>query len=117
MNVKEFLKSDFLSVEEVIQNNIQEGVILDNGVSDKFGDTTYMKMKVQVITGIRLWRLNQKTIRNFMMAWGDESANWAGKRVTMIIQIGKTGKQMIVGYPYMPPPPPMPEVTQGTGVL
>jgi len=80
---------------------VDEGEFLDETVSP-FGRPIF-RITVRMPDGsLKVWTMNRTTRRNLREAWGDDTANWVGKKVRLEVQLRDVMgamRKVIFGYP------------------
>lgn len=96
MDMTQFMKPNYVTIDLVKSSPTKKGVILNSGeVKDVEG-----KKRVIILVSIDEqttdWTLNRPTIKNFSEAWGIESKKWVEKVFSINIET-VNGKEYIIG--------------------
>jgi len=99
------LEPNYLTVEEIEDLDNAIGLIQDETIKEtaSFGDEDKevyrCTLRIQGKEGKGIWTPNQRSLRNLVGVWGNESLDWVGKKINLKIEKSSKGRKMIVAYP------------------
>jgi hypothetical protein len=99
VNVKEAIMGKYLKPEHILESKVKVAVIIGEGqyTEGQFGrklqiDINFNKIKM-------VWSPNSVSCKNISDAYGEDSAEWIGKKVEFTLEKAENGKDIIVAYP------------------
>jgi hypothetical protein len=103
----EFLNSTMVKENDII-------VLLDEGAFRDPEETGLQRVVFQIKIGLpdqrqKIWTANKTSRKRFIKAWGDDSANWVGKRVRITItnqNVRGEMRDILWGWPIEEDPTP-----------
>jgi len=95
-SAREAAEGRYLKAEHIQASQNKEGVIISEGeyTEGKYGRK--LEIKIQFNKVSKVWNLNPPSAKNLMEAWGEDTAEWVGKKVFFELQT-VNGKDVIVG--------------------
>ena len=101
MDMKKFRESDYVNAQLVQESPSKKLVILDEGTETQgFKDKSKaVEFLVNLDGKKKLWKPNKSSLDKLSEAFGDDSAAYIGKQITLTIEKTKNGMEAVVGIP------------------